>query len=82
MAFNKHVFPAPIGPTIPIKSPFSTVNFISFNNSIVSISGIFSSSFFMSLTSNFISVSFFAVLFFFFVLNEPQILLFLLEKAI
>ena len=58
MAFNKHVFPAPIGPTIPIKSPFSTVNFISFNNSIVSISGIFSSSFFMSLTSNFISVSF------------------------
>ena len=57
IAFNKQVFPEPIGPTIPIKSPFSIVNFISFNNSIISISGI-SFSFFVSFTSSFISFSF------------------------
>ena len=61
MAFNRQVLPAPIGPTIPIKSPFSIVNFMSFNNSIISISGIFSSDFIGSLTSNvIISLSLFS----------------------
>ena len=61
MAFNRQVFPAPIGPTIPIKSPFSMVSLMSFNNSIISISGIFSSDFIGSLTSNvIISLSLFS----------------------
>jgi hypothetical protein len=47
IAFKRQVFPAPTGPTIPIKSPFSTFKLISDNNLIISISGI--SSFFLSL---------------------------------
>ena len=66
IAFNKHVFPAPIGPTIPIKSPLSIFNFISFNNSIISISGIFSS-FLDSFTSNLISCSFSSFISFLFI---------------
>ena len=85
IAFNRQVLPAPIGPTMPIKSPFSIVNFTSFNNSIISISGIFSSDFLGSLTSNVIIslslFSFFSSLSFLFSLFDNNFLIFSLLSS-
>ena len=35
MAFNKHVFPEPVDPYIPIRSPYSIFNLIFVNKGIV-----------------------------------------------